>query len=289
MNKEETNWVDVYLRLRSAMSMPEAINEFVKQARHSVTEMEQEYTQAHSNKIELPISGNFLNWVNRTAGYYGHPVYLVGSQITGSKTPRDVDIVCPIPDKEFELRFGSVDDWMQEGGTGLWTDVRWKWASRCAKDSLDGMKETKLQIDFKVQPMALFNGYSYVHKAFPPVRLDTGKFDYEESISDLTKREYFTLSAPKTPNWYIHKPAQKPQQPKGWDEIKWANDEEKELVRSWAHDGIFDLPDHLMWFQYAWSDYNKAKTEWDKKDKQDRYFQWRIYYADALIAELNKK
>lgn len=161
---------------------------------------DESHAPIHGYKIDLPISGNFLNWINRTAGYYGHPVYLVGSQITGSKTPRDVDIVCAIPDKEFELRFGNVDDWMQEGGTGLWTDVRWKWASRCAKDSLDGMKETKLQIDFKVQPMALFNRYSYVHKAFLPVRLDTGKFDYDESalqqssvVDELEERYYKEL------------------------------------------------------------------------------------------------
>ena len=127
------------------------------------------------SKLCLPLlpEHKLVKWANQIRGFYGHPVYLVGSQITGSDRPRDVDIVCAIPDNEFELRYGSVDDWCQEGGTGLWTEVRWKWADDCSKKSLDGMRDTKLQIDFKVQPMAQFNGYSNIHKQFPPVKLDT--------------------------------------------------------------------------------------------------------------------
>jgi hypothetical protein len=126
-------------------------------------------------KLRLPLdkTHKLVRWANAIRGFYGHPVLLVGSQITDAENPRDVDIVCAIPDHEFELRYGSVNDWLQEGGTGLWTEVRWKWSDDCVKKSLDGMRDTGLQIDFKVQPMAQFKGYEHIHKAYPPVKLDT--------------------------------------------------------------------------------------------------------------------
>lgn len=123
--------------------------------------------------LPLPPDHRLVKWANGIRGFYGHPVLLVGSQVTGKENPRDVDIVCAIPDDEFELRYGDVNLWLQEGGTGLWTDVRWKWADDCVKKSLDGMRCTKLQIDFKVQPMAQFKGYDFVNKEFPPYKLDT--------------------------------------------------------------------------------------------------------------------
>lgn len=126
-------------------------------------------------KLHLPLEPDhrLVKWANEIRGFYGHPVLLVGSQIMGQENPRDIDIVCAIPDEEFELRYGKVGIWLQEGETGLWTEVRWKWADDCVKKSLDGMRDTKLQIDFKVQPMAQFNGYKYIHDSFPPCKLDT--------------------------------------------------------------------------------------------------------------------
>jgi len=126
-------------------------------------------------KLKLPLSPEHLlvRWTNSIRGFYGHPVLLVGSQITGKENPRDVDGVCAIPDEEFQLRYGSVNDWMQEGGTGLWTEVRWRWSDDCVKRALDGMDYTGLIVDFKVQPMSQFKGYAHIHKEFPPVKLDT--------------------------------------------------------------------------------------------------------------------
>lgn len=134
-----------------------------------------ENQEIKGSKLSLPLSVDhpLTKWSNQISGFYGHPIYLVGSQITGSDSPRDVDIICPIPNKEFELRYGDINEWLTEGGTGIWTDIRWKWANDCTKRSLDGMRCTDLKIDFKVQPMAAFNGYQHIHKEFPPVRLDT--------------------------------------------------------------------------------------------------------------------
>lgn len=95
-------------------------------------------------KLPLPLPSNhkLVIWANQIRGFYGHPVYLVGSQTTGKENPRDVDVVCGIPDSEFTLRYGDINEWLEEGVTGQWTDVRWKWADDCSKRSIDGMECT---------------------------------------------------------------------------------------------------------------------------------------------------
>ena len=125
-------------------------------------------------KLKLPLEKNhpLVKWANQIQEFYGYNVMLVGSQITGSESPRDVDIVCAIPDREFELRYGSVNDWVEQGKTGLWTEIRWKWANDCIKKSSDIIKSTGIQIDFKVQPMMVFNKYKHIHKQFPPHKLN---------------------------------------------------------------------------------------------------------------------
>ena len=124
-------------------------------------------------KLPLPLPSNhkLVIWANQIRGFYGHPVYLVGSQTTGKENPRDVDVVCGIPDSEFTLRYGDVNEWLEQGATGKWTDVRWNWADDCSKRSIDGMECTGFLIDFKVQPMAQFNGFAHI----PKIRLDTKK------------------------------------------------------------------------------------------------------------------
>lgn len=127
------------------------------------------------NKLKLPLSNEhkIVRWANSMRGFYGHPIYLVGSQITGKDNPRDVDVICAIPDNEFQLRYGDVNAWMDQGLTGIWTEIRWRWPDDCVKRSLDGMEATGLIIDFKVQPMAQYKGYAHIHAQFPPYQLDT--------------------------------------------------------------------------------------------------------------------
>lgn len=128
-------------------------------------------------KLQPPLeeSHPLKTWANCVAGFYGGKVYLVGSQITAKENPRDVDVVCIISDKSFEIRFGNVDDWMQQGGTGLWTEVRWKWADASVRTTEEGMSLTKLPIDFKVYPETLHKGFQNIHDDFPPYRLDNRK------------------------------------------------------------------------------------------------------------------
>ena len=125
--------------------------------------------------LPIPKTHPLVVWANSIRAYYGHPVYLVGSQLTDKENPRDVDVVCAIPDDEFTLRFGDVNEWMTEGITGQYTEIRWGWADECIKRWKEACIETNLNIDFKIQPMCAFKGYEHIHKLFPPYKLDTKK------------------------------------------------------------------------------------------------------------------
>lgn len=124
---------------------------------------------------------SLVRFANKMCGFYGHPVFLVGSQLV-SETPRDVDIVCEIPDAEFKLRY--FPDWwdseMTEAQeiekfflsihTGVHTEENWNWYEDMLKKSLLGMRTLHIPIDFKVYPQ------SYVDVNFkdkPKLRIDT--------------------------------------------------------------------------------------------------------------------
>lgn len=126
-------------------------------------------------KLELPLDKEhkLIKWANSIRGHYGHPVYLVGSQLTDKENPRDVDIVLVLPNDEFTLRFGNVYEWIKEGVTGNWTSIRWSWSEECIKRWKEGCIETDLNLDFKIEPMMQHIGLKHL----PSLRLDT----YDES------------------------------------------------------------------------------------------------------------
>lgn len=126
-------------------------------------------------KLVLPLKDThpLVGWANSLRAYYGHPVYLIGSQVTGASDPRDVDVVVAIPDHQFSLRFGSADKWCEEVATGMYTEIAWKWSDDRVKRSLEGMRKTGLNIDFRCQPLSHFKQFSNIHDSFPPVKLDT--------------------------------------------------------------------------------------------------------------------
>ena len=102
----------------------------------------------------------------------------------------------------------------------------------------------------------------------------------------LTIRQLFSKDAPDDiPYWFVsvHEDAPKfPEIPADLEESK------QNQISGWLHDPIGDLPKDLMFFQELFSEYHKAKYEWDLKTTEERYFQWRTYYADKLIEQLNK-
>lgn len=93
-------------------------------------------------------------WANTLRQLYPDtPIYLVGSALSGSNpNPRDWDIRIIVPDEEFVIRFGNVEEWEIEGATGEWTDIRWKWADECIKRVKSGWGATGLNIDFQIYP-----------------------------------------------------------------------------------------------------------------------------------------
>jgi len=122
-------------------------------------------------KPDLAPEHLIVRWANRMRAYYGHPVYMVGSQLMDKENPNDVDIICIIPDDEFETRFMNIDRWHQEQGEGRFSEEYWRWTERNIKDSLDGMVHTGWNIDFKVY-CATYNK-AFPEDKHPKKRLDT--------------------------------------------------------------------------------------------------------------------
>jgi len=132
-------------------------------------------------KQEFDETHRLVRFANKMCGFYGHPVYLVGSQLTSGE-PKDVDVVCIIPDDEFKLRW-FPDWWMGEGmikeeiekfylgiHTGIHTEEHWNWYADMCKKTLFGIKPTNLPIDFKVQAQSYADSH---YKNRPKIRLDT--------------------------------------------------------------------------------------------------------------------
>jgi hypothetical protein len=97
----------------------------------------------------------------------------------------------------------------------------------------------------------------------------------------MNTKEYFMAHAPTDiPDWFVHNPV-------GIQPIfpSWTNlhDEDRKTVKGWISDGIFDLPDHLKWFEEKYNKVLQLKRQYDYENTIERYFQWRIYYAEQLL------
>lgn len=80
-------------------------------------------------------------------------VKLVGSTLT-KRTPRDLDLVLVIPTRLFVRLFGSVKQWLDEGETGRWSAIRYRWSDRCVRIShaLERRIGATKPVDFKIVP-----------------------------------------------------------------------------------------------------------------------------------------
>lgn len=105
-------------------------------------------------------------WANQIAARFGHPVYLVGSALE-HEDPRDVDVVCLLPDAEFWGRYGRYQEHAR-------IDVPWgpeakRWGEDMAKLSAYAAKHLALNVDLKVQAHYLAQHW---YGDAPRVRLD---------------------------------------------------------------------------------------------------------------------
>lgn len=116
-----------------------------------------------------------------------------------------------------------------------------------------------------------------------PFLLPRGEDDFS---TGLTKREIFSKDAPDTvPYWFVHNSSDKPVEPKSPYTL---TAKQSEIIAGCIKDPCWSLPQDLSFFEKLMNDYNNSLSEWERKDAEERYFQWRTYYADKLIEQLNK-
>lgn len=121
--------------------------------------------------ISARLREKLRRWANRLRGRYGAPIYLCGSALReANPDPRDWDVRIMLPDDDFALRFGPVDEWRDEGCTGLWTRTRWRWSDQCVKDTRDFAAWVHLPGDVQIYPES---HAATLYADCPRVRLDT--------------------------------------------------------------------------------------------------------------------
>ena len=103
---------------------------------------------------------------NQLYGYYGGPVYLVGSALT-DENPRDIDIKVVVSRKDFERLFGNYDHFAVEYSTGEFGDVAWKWVDDRLKRCRILSEEIGQNIDFGCYSEEMWR------TDFPYLRIDT--------------------------------------------------------------------------------------------------------------------
>lgn len=106
------------------------------------------------------VARKLRRWITEMSNFYRLPVYLCGSALFDFNThPRDWDVRIEMPDDEFARRFGPWGEWEEQGGSGDWGPVRWKWSDECVKRSKGGWLSTGLNIDFQIYPVSHCVGY----------------------------------------------------------------------------------------------------------------------------------
>ena len=120
----------------------------------------------------------------------------------------------------------------------------------------------------------------------------------------MTMRQWYKGQAPdQAPSWFKHRSRPRPEQPEieinGYISCKGViNPEVQARVNNWRRDPCYDLSDldpkenwteaelaAMVKYEVTWKERWKAFDAWCEQDLEDRYFQWRGYYADAMIAE----
>jgi hypothetical protein len=108
------------------------------------------------------------------------------------------------------------------------------------------------------------------------------------NCAGLSKLELMAANAPaEIPDWFIHtSPPIVGSSFPSYETL--SSEEDKEEIKNWLYDPIYDLSDHLKWFSDAVEKYHQDKGSYNKEDLKARYFQWRVFYAESLLAQLEK-
>lgn len=143
------------------------------------------------SKLNLPLESDnkLVLWANQWSGLLGCPIFIVGSQLTDKINPNDVDIVIPMTKEQFEIEFGDINDWANES-SGKYSEIKWKWWTRCNKIKDDGFNDTGLKLDVKIQPYSQFYGFMSHWKDLKPYRLDHNPdFDTEHFLTTFFNKK----------------------------------------------------------------------------------------------------
>jgi hypothetical protein len=125
--------------------------------------------------------------------------------------------------------------------------------------------------------------------AFPISEEATDRvIDEVRIFTGVTKLEFFACNAPvEIPSWFEHvAPKNTISEMYNADDI--TNEEDKKEIKAWLYDPIYDLPEHLKWFSDRIEEISHERAAYEVKNNAARYFQWRVYYAEQLLAELSK-
>lgn len=110
--------------------------------------------------VPEPHLEQLLRFANEMAGWYQSPVYLCGSALS-KPDPRDIDLRIQLPDADFALHYAGaksaetvVARWIEQGLTGQWTQLRFRWSADCTKRTKRAWKLTNQNVDFQVYPLS---------------------------------------------------------------------------------------------------------------------------------------
>ena len=138
------------------------------------------------NEIHLPLgkAHRLVRWANTISGYYGFPVYLVGSALIKTM-PRDIDVCCIIPDDLFCKRY-HIEDIQQHVSkkiSGMWEDEHWRWSDDVVKRTYLGWDYTHMNIDFKAISETESRAQGYEDK--PRLQLSTNTIQVAVASTDM--------------------------------------------------------------------------------------------------------
>jgi hypothetical protein len=105
----------------------------------------------------------------------------------------------------------------------------------------------------------------------------------------MTKREFFAIHAPaEVPEWFKHS---MPRCPYCYDlrgEIsRLTIEQDRKDAELWM-EADYELPEHLNWLQEKVKKNSDEISKWHYENNIQRIFQWRIFFADTLLKNLNE-
>ncbi len=108
---------------------------------------------------------------------------------------------------------------------------------------------------------------------------------------EIEKKDFFAAHAPnEIPMWFKHDPFEKPKEPKIWSDYSDA-DPFKNEMKEWHRDGSYDIEsEEIKFYQKDWEKYFEDMDKWQQEDNANRFYQWRVHFAERMIFNLyNKK